>query len=84
MITHYLATRGEFLQNPYHYRDARTNGVMDEVFRIVPKEEIYRATGIQFMPINTLYQLFAHRETLQEYSMRLNVCLRFPIFSTIG
>jgi rhamnulokinase len=56
-----LGDGGELLQNPYHYRDARTNGVMDEVFRIVPKEEIYRATGIQFMPINTLYQLFAHR-----------------------
>ena len=56
-----LGDGGELLQNPYHYRDSRTNGVMDEVFRIVPKEEIYRATGIQFMPINTLYQLFAHR-----------------------
>jgi rhamnulokinase len=54
-----LGDRGELLQNPYHYRDRRTQGVMDEVFRLVPKEEIYRATGIQFMPINTLYQLFA-------------------------
>ncbi|HZQ94633.1 MAG TPA: rhamnulokinase family protein [Candidatus Sulfotelmatobacter sp.] len=54
-----LGERGELLQNPYHYRDPRTQGVMEEVFRRVPKEEIYRATGIQFMPINTLYQLFA-------------------------
>lgn len=54
-----LGERGELLQNPYHYRDPRTQGVMEEVFRKVPKEEIYRATGIQFMPINTLYQLFA-------------------------
>jgi rhamnulokinase len=54
-----LGERGELLQNPYHYRDRRTQGVMDEVFRKVPKEEIYRATGIQFMPINTLYQLYA-------------------------
>jgi len=54
-----LGERGELLQNPYHYRDRRTEGVMEEVFRKVPKEEIYRATGIQFMPINTLYQLFA-------------------------
>jgi rhamnulokinase len=50
---------GELLQNPYHYRDARTNGVMQDVFRKVAKEEIYWATGIQFMPINTLYQLYA-------------------------
>ncbi len=54
-----LGERGELLQNPYHYRDSRTQGVMEEVFRKVPKEEIYRATGIQFMPINTLYQLVA-------------------------
>jgi rhamnulokinase len=54
-----LGERGELLQNPYHYRDRRTEGVMDEVFHKVPKEEIYRSTGIQFMPINTLYQLFA-------------------------
>jgi len=54
-----LGQRGELLQNPYHYRDRRTHGVMEEVFRRIPKEEIYSATGIQFMPINTLYQLFA-------------------------
>lgn len=54
-----LGDRGELLQNPYHYRDRRTQGIMEQVFRLVPKEEIYRATGIQFMPINTLYQLFA-------------------------
>jgi rhamnulokinase len=59
-----LGERGELLQNPYHYRDARTAGMMQEVFRKVPKEEIYWATGIQFMPINTLYQLVAAvRET---------------------
>ncbi len=54
-----LGERGELLQNPYHYRDRRTQGIMEEVFRNVRKEEIYGATGIQFMPINTLYQLFA-------------------------
>src|ERR1700730_18400087 len=54
-----LGERGELLQNPYHYRDARTSGVMQEVFGKVAREEIYSATGIQFMPINTLYQLYA-------------------------
>jgi rhamnulokinase len=54
-----LGEGGELLENPYHYRDMRTKGVMDDVFQIVPKEEIYRRTGIQFMSINTLYQLFA-------------------------
>lgn len=56
-----LGERGELLEKPYHYRDRRTEGVMEEAFRRVPKEEIYRVTGIQFMPINTLYQLYAAR-----------------------
>ena len=56
-----LGQRGQLLEKPYHYRDRRTDGVMEEVFRRVSKEEIYRTTGIQFMPINTLYQLYAAR-----------------------
>ncbi len=56
-----LGESGELLQNPYHYRDRRTEGIMEEVVRKVGKAEIYQATGIQFMPINTLYQLFAAR-----------------------
>ena len=56
-----LGERGELLQNPYHYRDRRTEGIMEEVLGRVTKKEIYEATGIQFMPINTLYQLFAAR-----------------------
>ena len=56
-----LGERGELLQDPYHYRDRRTAGVMEEVIRKLPKHEIYQATGIQFMRINTLYQLFAAR-----------------------
>lgn len=59
-----LGKDGQLLENPYHYRDPRTEGVMEEVFRKVPKEVIFRSTGIQFMPINTLYQLYAaHRDT---------------------
>jgi rhamnulokinase len=54
-----LGEQGELLQNPYHYRDSRTRGVMQEVLRRIPKEEIYGMTGIQFMPINTVYQLLA-------------------------
>jgi rhamnulokinase len=56
-----LGESGELLENPHHYRDRRTEGVMEEVLRKVGREEIYEATGIQFMPINTLYQLFAAR-----------------------
>lgn len=60
-----LGERGELLQNPFHYRDKRTDGMMEQVFQTVSKDEIYRETGIQFMPINTLYQLCAERETPQ-------------------
>ncbi len=44
--------------NPYHYRDRRTERVLPEALRLVRREEIYAQTGIQLMPINTLYQLF--------------------------
>jgi len=54
-----LGEKGELLQNPFHYRDARTVGIMPQAFSKVPREEIYSATGIQFMPINTLFQLVA-------------------------
>lgn len=50
---------GALVSNPYHYRDARTAGMMEEAWRRVPREEIYRITGIQFIPLNTLYQLLA-------------------------
>lgn len=57
-----LGERGELLQNPYHYRDRRTDGVMEEVLSRIEKEEIYKITGIQFMAINTLYQLVATKK----------------------
>jgi rhamnulokinase len=47
------------LSNPFHYRDLRTDGMLEEAFKRVPREEIYESTGIQFMQINTLYQLFS-------------------------
>ncbi len=52
---------GALLENPYHYRDARTNGIMEKLFAIVPRGTIFARTGIQVMQLNTLYQLFAAR-----------------------
>ena len=54
-----LGEAGQLLGNPYHYRDSRTDGVMDAVFARVPRARIYDVTGTQFLPFNTLYQLFA-------------------------
>ncbi len=47
------------LGNPYYYRDRRTEGMYEEVFSRVPREQIFEWTGLQFMEINTLYQLFS-------------------------
>jgi rhamnulokinase len=54
-----LDSSGKLVENPRHYRDARNNGMMEAVFARVPREEVFAATGIQFMQINTLYQLYA-------------------------
>ncbi len=51
------------LTAPYHYRDVRTDGGMERVFAHVSAEEIFAETGIQFMPLNTLYQL--HEDVLR-------------------
>ena len=54
-----LGEGGSLLENPYHYRDVRTDGMVEEVIGIVTAERIYEQTGIQFMALNTLYQLYA-------------------------
>ncbi len=55
-----LVGRGDvLLGNPVHYRDARTEGMVDLACRLVPRERIYEITGLQFLPINTAYQLLA-------------------------
>ncbi len=57
-----LLGRGDvLLGNPYHYRDSRTNGMLEKALAIVPREEVFRHTGLQFMQLNTLYQLLAMR-----------------------
>ena len=55
-----IDARGELIENPVCYRDQRTQGVMEQVFARVPREEIFERTGIQFLPFNTLFQLHAH------------------------
>jgi rhamnulokinase len=63
---------GRMLEEPICYRDCRTDGEMERVFARVPREEIFRRTGIQFLQLNTLYQLAAHvREGLSPRAHRL-------------
>ena len=54
-----LDASGELVGNPRCYRDARTQGMMDAVFKHVSREEIFEYTGLQFMELNTLFQLYA-------------------------
>jgi len=58
-----LAKDDALLGNPYHYRDSRTDGMLEEVFSKVPQWQVYKQTGIQFMQLNSLYQLYAMAHT---------------------
>ncbi len=60
-----LDADGALLGNPVHYRDSRTEGVAEKVWAAVPAEELYAATGLQYAPFNTLYQLTAAQGTTQ-------------------
>lgn len=53
---------GHLIGNPVHYRDTRTEGMMEKVFERIPREEFYGRTGIQFAAFNTLFQLYALKE----------------------
>ena len=47
------------LSNTYHHTDSRTEGIFEQIFQKIPKEDIYQKTGIQFINFNTLPQLYA-------------------------
>ena len=56
-----LDEKGNLIENPFHYRDSRTNGMIEKACELMPKREIYEHTGIQFMQLNTAYQLLSMR-----------------------
>jgi rhamnulokinase len=61
-----LDSSGALLQNPFHYRDKRTDRVVDELLERVSKREFYWETGAQFIRSGTLFQLFAHAQSCPE------------------
>ena len=69
---------GRLMQNPRHYRDHRTDGMMEKAFEKVARKDIFAATGIQFMQLNTLYQLLAMREEGDVTLDRANKLLPMP------
>jgi len=52
---------GRLIENPFHYRDSRTDAMMEKAFELMSNREIYENTGLQFMQFNTIYQLLAMR-----------------------
>lgn len=70
--------RGYLLENPVHYRDTRTQGIMDEVFRTVPKDELYQRTGTQFLNFNTLFQICSLKLQRPELLKRAAKLLLMP------
>jgi rhamnulokinase len=72
-----LRDDGTRLAAPFHYRDKRTDGGFERAFAVVPREEIFRETGIQFMTLNTLYQLHSdlrqRREVLESAELFLTM-----------
>lgn len=73
-----LSKSGEVLGLPFHYRDARTRGMIQSAFAKVPRSEIFGATGLQFMEINTLYQLLAHQKNNPELLATAETLLMTP------
>lgn len=58
-----LDADGALLGNPFHYRDARTDGVPSKVFATIPAADLYARTGLQVQPFNTVFQLVAAQGT---------------------
>lgn len=72
-----LGADGSLVDNPRHYRDARNTQItLERTFALTPRQEIFAETGIQFMPINTLYQLHAMK-LAQSPALRIAKTLLF-------
>jgi rhamnulokinase len=84
-----LDEHGTLVEEPIAYRDPRTAGMMEEVFKVVPRDEIFARTGLQFMELNTLFQLVAHaREGVSPRARRLllipDICHHVLCGSTVS
>ncbi|WP_286908705.1 rhamnulokinase [Clostridium sp. UBA1652] len=68
----------DILGNTVAYRDDRTEGIMEEVFKVIPQDMLYLYTGIQFQRFNTIYQLMAIRKKNPEYLKKAKTFLMVP------
>lgn len=69
---------GRLLENPVHYRDKRTSCLVEESFKTVPRQRMYDITGIQFMELNTLFQLISLKKQRPEMLERADKMLFMP------
>ncbi len=69
---------GRLLENPVHYRDSRTHGMLEEALSLVPKETLYSITGTQFMEMNTLFQLLSLQKKRPALLRRAKHLLMIP------
>ncbi len=73
-----LGRAGELLESPVHYRDRRTFGVMEEVFKLISPEELYKLTGIQRLDINTIFQLYSIKLKQPDLWQRIHEVVFLP------
>lgn len=69
---------GELMSNPYHYRDDRTQDIMEKCFEYIKKEELFKETGLQFAPYNTIYQLLSMIENEDKKLYNAKTLLLMP------
>jgi rhamnulokinase len=69
---------GNLMDIPFCYRDSRTDGAMEEFFKRIPRERVYELTGIQFMQLNTIYQLYSQVRDQSEQPGRAKTLLFMP------
>jgi len=74
-----LLGRGDtLLGNPRHYRDHANDGILDAAFELLPREQIFDRTGIQFMQFNTLFQLLSMKRADSPHLDRAETLLMMP------
>lgn len=73
-----LDKNDELIFNPVHYRDSRTNGVLEIIENVIPFEEIYKMTGIQFLEFNTIFQLYVDLKSRKELLNEAKTLLFMP------
>jgi rhamnulokinase len=74
----FIGANGELIGNPYHYRDSHTDNMMEKLFAELSASEVFSKTGIQFLQFNTLFQLYALKQSNSPWFQEGNRFLMIP------